>query len=84
MLGAQPVLACSQSELQSLVKQGVQSFVQKDARLPLLLERLHERGLRIFLLTNSAYDYTNVRVYITVLYYAYTTHNAAHSSCCTH
>ena len=33
----------------------------RDVRLPLLLDRIRQHGSKTFLLTNSEYEYTNVR-----------------------
>lgn len=33
-------------------------YIERDLRLPLLLDRMHENGKKVFLLTNSDYRYT--------------------------
>ncbi|XP_070212765.1 cytosolic purine 5'-nucleotidase-like isoform X2 [Littorina saxatilis] len=37
----------------------VEKYVHRDERLPLLLDRLRSRGAKVFLATNSDYQYTN-------------------------
>lgn len=36
----------------------IERYIHQDHRLPLLLDRMHENGKKIFLLTNSGYNYT--------------------------
>ena len=36
----------------------IDKFIERDIRLPLLLDRMHENGKKTFLLTNSDYRYT--------------------------
>ena len=37
----------------------MEEYVHKDERLPILLNRMRESGVKVFLLTNSDYWYTN-------------------------
>ena len=47
----------------------MERYVVKDNSLPLLLDRMNSHGVKTFLLTNSGFEYSNVRVlaYIYVL-----------------
>ncbi len=36
----------------------MEKYIERDLRLPLLLDRMHENGKKTFLLTNSDYRYT--------------------------
>ncbi|CAK9298872.1 unnamed protein product [Gordionus sp. m RMFG-2023] len=47
----------AQGSLKSLTVQDIEKYVHKDERLPLFLERL-KQGAKVFLLTNSGYEYT--------------------------
>lgn len=46
-------------DLKRLTVENLTKFVQRDDRLPTLLVRLRENGAKVFLLTNSDYNYTN-------------------------
>lgn len=46
-------------DLKRLTVENLSKFVQRDDRLPTLLIRLRENGAKVFLLTNSDYNYTN-------------------------
>lgn len=46
-------------DLKRLTVENLSKFVQRDDRLPTLLVRLRENGAKVFLLTNSDYNYTN-------------------------
>lgn len=37
----------------------VEKYIDRDERLPLLLDRMRENGKKVFLLTNSEYWYTD-------------------------
>lgn len=39
--------------------QNLEEYVKKDIRLPMVLSRMRESGAKVFLLTNSDYNYTN-------------------------
>ena len=39
--------------------ENLDEYVKRDERLPMLLRRLRENGAKVFLLTNSDYNYTN-------------------------
>eukprot|EP00118_Oscarella_pearsei_P007808 m.39157 g.39157 ORF g.39157 m.39157 type:complete len:78 (+) comp32679_c0_seq1:953-1186(+) len=49
--------------LQGSMKQktldNMEKYVVKDPNLPVLLQRMRENHRKVFLLTNSEYDYTN-------------------------
>ena len=36
----------------------IAKYIERDERLPLLLDRMHQNGKKTFLLTNSDYRYT--------------------------
>lgn len=46
-------------DLKRLTVENLPKFVQRDDRLPTLLQRLRANGAKVFLLTNSDYNYTN-------------------------
>lgn len=46
-------------DLKSKTVENLDYYVKKDPRLPLLLYRLRESGIKVFLLTNSDYNFTN-------------------------
>ena len=52
-------LRCSQGDLKRLTVENLSKFVQRDDRLPILLTRLRANGAKVFLLTNSDYNYTD-------------------------
>lgn len=39
--------------------QNLDMYVKKDPRLPMVLSRIRESGNKVFLLTNSAFNFTN-------------------------
>lgn len=39
--------------------QNLNLYVKKDVRLPIVLTRIRESGAKVFLLTNSDYNFTN-------------------------
>lgn len=47
-----------QGDLKKITVENLETYVQKDERLPLMLDRIRELGKKTFLLTNSDYDYT--------------------------
>lgn len=49
----------SHGDLKKLTVETVDEYIVKDARLPLLLNRMHDNKAKVFLLTNSGYDYTD-------------------------
>lgn len=46
-------------ELKSKTVENLDFYVKKDARLPLVLDRIRQSGAKVFLLTNSDYKFTN-------------------------
>lgn len=46
-------------ELKSKTVENLEYYVKKDPRLPLVLNRIRESGGKVFLLTNSDYNFTN-------------------------
>lgn len=48
-----------QGDLKSETVKNLDEYVKKDERLPVFLSRLRESGAKIFLLTNSDYNFTN-------------------------
>jgi len=46
-------------DLKKLTVENLDEYVKRDERLPMLLRRLRENGAKVFLLTNSDYNYTN-------------------------
>ncbi|XP_070501760.1 cytosolic purine 5'-nucleotidase isoform X2 [Chironomus tepperi] len=46
-------------DLKSKTVENLDHYVKKDPRLPLLLHRIREAGIKVFLLTNSDYNFTN-------------------------
>lgn len=46
-------------DLKRLTVENLSKFVQRDDRLPILLTRLRANGAKVFLLTNSDYNYTD-------------------------
>jgi 5'-nucleotidase len=45
-------------DLKRMTVENLEEYVVKDPRLPLLFNRMHENGAKVFLLTNSGYEYT--------------------------
>lgn len=43
----------------SFSRQNLDKYVKKDPRLPMVLSRIRESGAKCFLLTNSAFNFTN-------------------------
>ena len=50
-----------QGSLKSKTIEDLNKYIHRDDRLKLLLDRIREHGGKSFLLTNSDYEYTNVR-----------------------
>lgn len=48
-----------QGDLKRLTVENLPKFVQRDERLPILLDRLRANGAKAFLLTNSEFIYTD-------------------------
>lgn len=46
-------------ELKSKTVENLDFYVKKDPRLPLVLDRIRQSGSKVFLLTNSDYNFTN-------------------------
>jgi len=46
-------------KLKQLTVEDIDHYVIRDDRLPVLLSRIHENNAKVFLLTNSGYDYTD-------------------------
>ncbi|XP_018318589.1 cytosolic purine 5'-nucleotidase isoform X2 [Agrilus planipennis] len=46
-------------DLKQKTIENLERYVNKDDRLPMFLDRLRESGAKVFLLTNSDYNYTN-------------------------
>jgi 5'-nucleotidase len=46
-------------DLKRITMENLDHYVVKDERLPLLLDRMHENNRKVFLLTNSGYEYTD-------------------------
>lgn len=46
-------------ELTSKTVENLDHYVKKDPRLPLVLDRIRQSGAKVFLLTNSDYNFTN-------------------------
>lgn len=42
-----------------LILQNLDLYVKKDARLPMVMARIRESGAKVFILTNSDYNYTD-------------------------
>ncbi|CAF5026630.1 unnamed protein product [Rotaria sp. Silwood1] len=47
------------TKLKEMVCENIEKYVHKDEQLPILLGRIHSRGAKTFLLTNSEYWYTD-------------------------
>lgn len=47
-----------QGSLKEETVNNIDMYIHRDERLPLLLDRMHENGKKVFLLTNSDYKYT--------------------------
>ena len=45
--------------MKRLTVENLSQFVQRDGRLPLLLQAIRDSGAKVFLLTNSDYNYTD-------------------------
>lgn len=48
-----------QGDLKSETTKNLDFYVKKDQRLPIVLTRIRESGAKVFLLTNSDYNFTN-------------------------
>ncbi|XP_074094159.1 5' nucleotidase B isoform X2 [Cotesia typhae] len=48
-----------QGDLKSKTIENLDEYVKKDERLPMFLTRIRESGAKVFLLTNSDYNFTN-------------------------
>ncbi|XP_065362745.1 cytosolic purine 5'-nucleotidase isoform X2 [Calliphora vicina] len=48
-----------QGDLKKRTVENLDYYVKKDARLPMVLARIRESGAKVFLLTNSDYNFTN-------------------------
>lgn len=48
-----------QGDLKSETTKNLDFYVEKDVRLPIVLTRIRESGAKVFLLTNSDYNFTN-------------------------
>ncbi|CAO1353294.1 unnamed protein product [Diamesa serratosioi] len=48
-----------QGDLKSKTIENLDHYVKKDPRLPMVLTRIRESGAKVFLLTNSDYNFTN-------------------------
>jgi 5'-nucleotidase len=46
-------------DLKRLTVENLEEYVVKDDRLPLLFDRMHENNVKVFLLTNSGFEYTD-------------------------
>lgn len=53
------LVLCLQGDLKKLTVENLSDYVKRDERLPMLLRRLRDNGAKVFLLTNSDYNYTN-------------------------
>ncbi len=51
-------------ELKKITTQNLSTYVVKDERLPMLMQRILDSGAKTFLLTNSEWWYTNEVPYI--------------------
>ena len=51
----------SHGDLKRLTVENMEEYVVRDDRLATLFNRMHENGAKVFLLTNSGYDYTDVK-----------------------
>lgn len=45
--------------MKSSTTENLEEYVKKDERLPMFLARIHESGAKVFLLTNSDYNFTD-------------------------
>ena len=50
----------SHGDLKRLTVENMEEYVVKDDRLAVLFNRMRENQAKVFLLTNSGYDYTDV------------------------
>lgn len=58
-------------DLKRLTVENMDEYVVKDDdSLALLFNRMHENNAKVFLLTNSGYDYTDVSLQIKRIYYS--------------
>lgn len=48
-----------QGDLQKRTTENLDEYVKKDPRLPMVLSRIRESGAKVFLLTNSAFNFTD-------------------------
>lgn len=48
-----------QGDLKRRTVESVDEYVKKDIRLPMVLSRIRESGAKVFLLTNSDYNFTD-------------------------
>lgn len=48
-----------QGDLKSETIKNLDEYVKKDERLPMILTRIRESGAKVFLLTNSDYNFTD-------------------------
>lgn len=48
-----------QGDLKSSTIENLEEYVKKDERLPMFLARIRESGAKVFLLTNSDYNFTD-------------------------
>ena len=49
-------------DLKRLTIENIEEYVVKDNRLATLFNRMHENNAKVFLLTNSGFDYTDVSI----------------------
>ncbi|KAL8607087.1 hypothetical protein ACOMHN_008673 [Nucella lapillus] len=59
VLSATGFVHAKQGPLKRETVKNVEKYVQRDERLPLLLDRLRSNGAKVFLATNSDYTYSN-------------------------
>lgn len=50
----------SHGDLKKLTIENMDEYIVKDARLATLLNRMHDNKAKVFLLTNSGFEYTDV------------------------
>jgi 5'-nucleotidase len=50
----------SAGDLKRLTVENIEEYVVRDDRLATLFNRMHENNAKVFLLTNSGYEYTDV------------------------
>jgi 5'-nucleotidase len=53
-------------DLKRLTVENMEEYVIRDDRLATLFNRMHENNAKVFLLTNSGYDYTDVSLFLLV------------------